>query len=183
MSKGTGRLFGTDGIRGVAGDFPLDQTTVEMIGRALTDNLTLEIGRAPGILIGRDTRESGPQIMQALRSGAEAAGALVESAGVITTPGVAYITRVRPFDAGVVISASHNPYRDNGIKVFSPSGKNWPMKWSARSGEIGPDAQPGRLRQSVWPGQSRHPKHNQSESPYLSQYLNTCERSRSRADA
>ena len=117
------RLFGTDGIRGVAGEFPLDQTTVEMIGRALTDNLKLEIGRPPGILIGRDTRESGPLIGQALRRGAESAGALVESAGVITTPGVAYITRVRPFDAGVVISASHNPYRDNGIKVFSPSGK------------------------------------------------------------
>ena len=117
------RLFGTDGIRGVAGEFPLDQTTVEMIGRALTDNLTLEIGRPPGILIGRDTRESGPLIAQALRRGAEAAGALVESAGVITTPGVAYITRVRAFDTGVVISASHNPYRDNGIKVFSPSGK------------------------------------------------------------
>ena len=77
----------------------------------------------PRIVIGRDTRESGPRIEQALAQGAIGAGASVESAGVITTPGVAFITRVAPFDAGVVISASHNPYRDNGIKVFAPSGK------------------------------------------------------------
>lgn len=117
------KLFGTDGIRGVAGERPLDESTVALIGRSLVSNLARELGRLPRIVIGRDTRESGPRIEQALAQGAMSAGASVESAGVITTPGVAFITRVAPFDAGVVISASHNPYRDNGIKVFSPSGK------------------------------------------------------------
>lgn len=117
------KLFGTDGIRGKAGEFPLDQQTIEMIGWSLTENLSRELGAAPSIVIGRDTRESGTEIQQALTRGARAAGASVASAGVITTPGVAYITRVKSFDAGVVISASHNPFRDNGIKVFSPSGK------------------------------------------------------------
>ena len=117
------RLFGTDGIRGVAGEFPLDDFTVVRFGRSLVSNLAAELGREPRILVGRDTRESGPLIESALMRGARAAGADIQSAGVITTPGVAYITRVTPFDAGVVISASHNPFRDNGIKVFSPSGK------------------------------------------------------------
>jgi len=124
MPQGAGEgLFGTDGIRGLAGEFPLDEGTVELIGQSLTRNLSAELGRAPRILIGRDTRESGPSIETALARGAARAGAEIESAGVITTPGVAYITRSTPFDAGIVVSASHNPYRDNGIKVFSPSGK------------------------------------------------------------
>jgi phosphoglucosamine mutase len=124
MSQGKAtKLFGTDGIRGKAGDFPLDEVTVELIGRALVANLTGDLGRALRLLIGRDTRESGPQIEAALTRGALAAGANVQSAGVITTPGVAYLTRTQDFDAGIVISASHNPFRDNGIKVFSPSGK------------------------------------------------------------
>src|SRR6201991_1911455 len=124
MSQGAAAtLFGTDGIRGKAGEFPLDEQTVERIGYALVTNLAAELGRSPRLVIGRDTRESGPLIESALTLGALAAGATVESAGVITTPGVAYITRARGLDAGVVISASHNPYRDNGIKVFSPSGK------------------------------------------------------------
>ncbi|MEK6284392.1 MAG: phosphoglucosamine mutase [Acidobacteriota bacterium] len=117
------RLFGTDGIRGIAGRFPLDDKTVALIGRSLVLNLARELDRAPSILIGRDTRESGPQIEMTLAAGATAAGATVRSAGVITTPGVAYIARTTPFDAGIVISASHNPYRDNGIKVFSTSGR------------------------------------------------------------
>ncbi len=117
------KLFGTDGIRGVAGEYPLDENTVALIGRSLVLNLAHELDRSPRIVIGRDTRESGPRIEQALAQGAIGAGASVESAGVITTPGVAFITKVTPFDVGVVISASHNPYRDNGIKVFSPSGK------------------------------------------------------------
>jgi phosphoglucosamine mutase len=117
------RLFGTDGIRGIAGRFPLDDKTVAIIGRSLVLNLAAELGRAPRIVIGRDTRESGSQIEPALARGAMSAGATVQSAGVITTPGVAYITRATPFDAGIVISASHNPYQDNGIKVFAPSGK------------------------------------------------------------
>ncbi len=119
----TQRLFGTDGVRSVAGQFPLDEKTVGLIGQALTMNLAGELGRAPRIIIGRDTRESGPEIERWIADGAASRGAQVESAGVITTPGVAYITRTAVFDAGVVISASHNPYRDNGIKIFSPSGK------------------------------------------------------------
>src|SRR5690349_24960601 len=108
------KLFGTDGIRGRAGEFPLDEATVEQIGRALVINIAADLDRSPRLVIGRDTRESGPQIEAALTRGAMAAGASVESAGVITTPGVAYVTRAGGFDAGVVISASHNPYRDNG---------------------------------------------------------------------
>lgn len=117
------KLFGTDGIRGVADQFPLDDKTVANIGRALVLNLAGKLGRAPRIIIGRDTRESGPRIELSLARGAIAAGATVQSAGVITTPGVAYLTRSASFDAGVVISASHNPYQDNGIKVFAPSGR------------------------------------------------------------
>jgi phosphoglucosamine mutase len=122
-SEKSKKLFGTDGIRGKAGEYPLDERTVERIGVSLVENLTAELNRSPRLLIGRDTRQSGPQIQAALTRGARTAGAAVESAGVITTPGVAYLTRVTPFDAGVVISASHNPYYDNGIKVFSPTGK------------------------------------------------------------
>jgi len=117
------RLFGTDGIRGVAGQFPLDEKTVRIIGQSLAENLARELGRPANIVIGRDTRESGPQIELAVASGAASAGASLRSAGVITTPGVAYITRSESFDAGVVISASHNPYQDNGIKVFARSGR------------------------------------------------------------
>jgi phosphoglucosamine mutase len=117
------RLFGTDGIRGAAEKFPLDAATVELIGRAVTENLANEVGRQPAIIIGRDTRQSGPAIESALTRGARCAGGHVESAGVITTPGVAFLARANRFDAGIVISASHNPYQDNGIKVFSTSGK------------------------------------------------------------
>lgn len=120
------RLFGTDGIRGKAGESPLDANTVRIIGEALVSKLTDDLGHAPRIVIGRDTRESGPRIESELTSGAVAGGATVASAGVITTPGVAFVTRTMDFDAGVVISASHNAYQDNGIKVFSPSGRKLP---------------------------------------------------------
>jgi phosphoglucosamine mutase len=124
MSESTRqRLFGTDGIRAVAGEYPLDEKTIAIIGRSLVSNLTLELERPPRIVIGRDTRESGPWIECVFARGAVAAGATVRSAGVLTTPGVAYITRTEGFDAGVVISASHNPFQDNGIKVFAPTGK------------------------------------------------------------
>jgi phosphoglucosamine mutase len=118
-----GEFFGTDGIRGVAGEYPLDEKTVARIGYALARELSSAVGRAPQIIIGRDTRESGTWIERALAAGARAAGAEVISAGVITTPGVAFLTKRLNQDAGVVISASHNPYTDNGIKVFSPSGR------------------------------------------------------------
>ena len=117
------RLFGTDGIRGKAGEFPLDAATVRVIGRSLAQHLEEKTGKNTQIVVGRDTRESGPWIEQALIVGAHEAGAQVKSAGVITTPGVAFLARTLPADAGVVISASHNPYYDNGIKVFQPSGR------------------------------------------------------------
>ncbi|HEY5883693.1 MAG TPA: phosphoglucosamine mutase [Pyrinomonadaceae bacterium] len=117
------RLFGTDGIRGEAGKFPLDSTTVEAIGVSLVTHLAEQLGRSPLIVLGRDTRESGEWIETSLNAGIRNAGGRSQSAGVITTPGVAYLARTMPADAGIVISASHNPYRDNGIKVFSPSGR------------------------------------------------------------
>jgi phosphoglucosamine mutase len=115
-------LFGTDGIRGEAGRFPLDPSTVNAIGFSLASHLA-NTRHAPEIVIGRDTRESGESIEQALIEGANRAGAKCLSAGVITTPGVAYLTRALQADAGVVISASHNPYQDNGIKIFAPTGQ------------------------------------------------------------
>jgi len=116
-------LFGTDGIRGVAGQYPLDRPTIERIGYSLAIELTRRSGRAPRLVIGRDTRESGKWIEAALARGLRAARAGARFAGVITTPGVAFLTRALDADAGVVISASHNSYEDNGIKVFSPSGR------------------------------------------------------------
>src|SRR5215212_7745502 len=116
-------LFGTDGIRGEAGQFPLDPATVSAIGFSLASHLVSKTGDAPEIVIGRDTRESGESIQRALVSGANRAGARCLSSGVVTTPGVAFLTRKHRAAAGVVISASHNPYQDNGIKIFAPSGK------------------------------------------------------------
>jgi phosphoglucosamine mutase len=120
------KLFGTDGMRGEAGRFPLDARTVHVAGRSLARHLAARSersGNSPRIVTGRDTRESGAWIEDEFIAGAREAGAEVQSAGVITTPGVAYLARVLPADAGVVISASHNPYQDNGIKIFSPSGR------------------------------------------------------------
>jgi phosphoglucosamine mutase len=118
------KLFGTDGIRGEAGRFPLDPATVRTLGVSLTVRLRAQLeGRPPVIVTGRDTRESGEWLEGALISGAMAAGARCKSAGVMTTPGVAFLSRTLPADAGVVISASHNPYQDNGVKIFSPSGR------------------------------------------------------------
>ena len=115
-------LFGTDGMRGAAGEFPLDARTVRIVGSSLALHLEEKNSRTPVIVVGRDTRESGSWLERALIEGAIAAGAECHSAGIITTPGVAFLTRTLPADAGVVISASHNPYHDNGIKIFAPSG-------------------------------------------------------------
>lgn len=117
------KLFGTDGIRARAGDFPLDRDTIEIIGASLARRFADKLGRAPRFVSGRDTRESGEWIEAAIHSGARSAGATFESAGVITTPGVAFVTGAFSFDAGIVISASHNPFEDNGIKVFLPNGR------------------------------------------------------------
>src|SRR4030095_437460 len=106
--KKTTKLFGTDGIRAEAGEFPLDSATVRIVGASLAAHLAEKTnGRAPRIIIGRDTRESGGQIERDLMAGAGMLGAEIESAGVITTPGVAFLTGALAADAGVVISASH----------------------------------------------------------------------------
>jgi phosphoglucosamine mutase len=123
MTTSSRRLFGTDGVRGEAGRFPLDAETLRTVGRSLTSHLGQRLGRAPVIIVGRDTRESGGWLERSLIEGASEAGAECKSAGVITTPGVAYLARTIPADAGVVISASHNGYQDNGFKIFAPSGR------------------------------------------------------------
>src|SRR5450432_2044115 len=115
------QLFGTDGIRGVAGEFPLTKQSTYLIGRALGHDLIRTTPKAQAV-IGQDTRESSRWIADRVGEGLAAVGVEVHSAGVITTPGVAYLARSRGMAAGVVISASHNPWTDNGIKVFSGDG-------------------------------------------------------------
>ncbi len=121
----TKELFGTDGIRGIPGTPPLDDATLYATGRGLGEYLRREHGSAH-VLIGMDTRESGPHIAALLAAGLQKAGATVEFAGVITTPGVACLVRQNDYQAGVVISASHNPYHDNGVKLFSHEGMKFP---------------------------------------------------------
>ena len=117
------KLFGTDGMRGLAGEFPLDEETIFTAGKSLARQFREKLGREPRFVTGRDTRESGAWIERAFHAGAASEGAHTESAEIITTPGVAFLTKKFDFDAGIVVSASHNPYHDNGIKIFSPSGK------------------------------------------------------------
>jgi phosphoglucosamine mutase len=121
MTEPTRQLFGTDGIRGVAGESPLTKRSTHLIGRALGHDLIRANPKAKAV-IGQDTRESSRWIADCVAEGLAAVGVDVHSAGVITTPGVAYLARSRNFAAGVVISASHNPWTDNGIKVFSGNG-------------------------------------------------------------
>jgi phosphoglucosamine mutase len=173
------RLFGTDGVRGRAGAYPLDPQTVRRLGAALVRALRRDSGlgtrdsnpesrptkpdaRSPKpdargpkpdalhFLVGRDTRESGAWIEAELAHGACGEGAVVTSAGIVPTPAVAYLTRGGTYDAGVVISASHNPFEDNGIKVFSGKGEKFTdgiereveaimadTSWTARAGTAG----------------------------------------------
>jgi len=117
------QLFGTDGVRGVAGEYPLDRATVWKLGCALGRVLQRSAAGGPiRVVLGRDTRESGPWIADLFATALASAGVGVGYAGVITTPGVAYLARSHGFAAGVVISASHNPYQDNGIKILSTAG-------------------------------------------------------------
>jgi phosphoglucosamine mutase len=125
MMAGTRKLFGTDGIRGVAGEYPLDPATVYAVGLALGHSLKKKAMRAR-VLLGRDTRESSPWIAATLAEALRQTGAKAESAGVVPTPAVAYLARARGFQAGVVISASHNPWHDNGIKLFGGDGFKLP---------------------------------------------------------
>lgn len=119
------KLFGTDGIRGVAGEYPLDARTTFCIGSALGVYLK-KSHAAPRVVIGQDTRESGQWIADSLARGLKSQGVAAASAGVLTTPGIAYLARTQGFSAGIVISASHNPWRDNGIKIFGCDGYKLP---------------------------------------------------------
>ena len=119
------QLFGTDGIRGVAGEFPLDPMTAHAFGSAL-GNWAKEHDKNPEVVIGMDTRESGPWLAAQVAGGLARHGVTTRFAGLITTPGVAYLARTQHFVAGVMISASHNPYQDNGLKAFDHSGFKLP---------------------------------------------------------
>ena len=120
------RLFGTDGVRGKAGEHPLDHDTVARLGAALVQVLRQHRpSQPPRFIVGRDTRESGEWIERELARGIRSAGGHLTSGGVIPTPAVAYVAREMDFDAGIVISASHNPFEDNGIKVFSGRGEKF----------------------------------------------------------
>src|SRR5271154_126672 len=121
----TRQLFGTDGIRGVAGEFPLTRDSVYWIGRALGHDL-VRVNARPRVVIGQDTRASSQWIADRFLQGLASVGVEARSAGVITTPGVAFLARSQGFDAGIVISASHNPWTDNGIKIFSGDGYKLP---------------------------------------------------------
>ena len=121
------QLFGTDGVRGVAGRYPLDRETVWKIGRSLAGVLSRENSERPlRVVLGEDTRESSGWISAALAAGLQSHGVEPSYAGVITTPGVAFLTRRHGFAAGVVVSASHNPFEDNGIKILSRAGMKLP---------------------------------------------------------
>jgi len=115
------QLFGTDGIRAVAGEYPLDRATIYAIGRACGARLVRRVAAAR-VVLGQDTRESSAWIAETLALGLRDSGCAFVSAGVLTTPGVAYLTRTHGFSAGIVISASHNPWQDNGIKLFGSNG-------------------------------------------------------------
>ena len=123
----THRLFGTDGVRGKAGEYPLDHETVARLGGALVRAMrpSADPSRPLRFVVGRDTRESGEWIERELARGVRSEGAEITSAGVIPTPAIAFVTREMGFDAGLVISASHNPFEDNGIKVFSGAGEKF----------------------------------------------------------
>ncbi len=129
MTTKTKQLFGTDGVRGLPGEFPLDDATLDRMGMALGEYVSSHARnqRDPArVLIGRDTRESGPHIADRIARGLAAAGVEPISAGVLTTPGVAWLVNREGFAAGVVISASHNPYHDNGVKLISATGMKFP---------------------------------------------------------
>jgi len=160
MSK---QFFGTDGIRGVPGTPPLDDATLHALGRAVGVFLHKEHA-TPHALIGMDTRESGPHIAAVLAAGLQQSQVQVTFAGVLTTPGVALLVRQNDFDAGVVISASHNPFSDNGVKLFSHAGMKFPDSVEELvEGEI-----PAFLHEPAEPNGAKLPTDGSLHSEYLS---------------
>jgi phosphoglucosamine mutase len=139
------RLFGTDGIRGVANEPPLTPDLAFRVGRELAATLRAQHGTARArLVIGRDTRISGPLLESALVAGLLSAGADCFAVGVLPTPGIALLTRTLEAHGGIVLSASHNPFEDNGIKLFSSEGTKFPDAWEAQIEERidGPDTAP-----------------------------------------
>src|SRR5690348_969441 len=143
------KLFGTDGVRGVAGDF-LTAELALALGRAAT---ATALPAAPQVLIVRDTRESGEMLEAALAAGVAAAGGTALLGGVLPTPGASLLVRRYGFDLAAVVSASHNPYRDNGIKFFGPDGTKISDDHEARLEQLvgdehaGAATHPGRVRE------------------------------------
>lgn len=160
----TRKLFGTDGMRGEAGRYPLDQETVFKFGKALGGLLEKMNGAGqPQVVLGEDTRESSRWISGTLAAGLTSTGTQLFYAGVITTPGVAFLTRHHGFTAGIMVSASHNPYNDNGIKVFSNSG----LKLSEVQ-----ELEIERAIESAQPGEGPHLQEELSPEPeFLQEYV------------
>src|SRR5262247_3224625 len=125
------KLFGTDGIRGVANHHPMTAEVALSLGRAVADRFRRS-GHRGRVVIGKDTRLSGYMLESALEAGIVSAGADAMLVGPLPTPGIAFITASMRADAGVVISASHNPYQDNGIKLFAADGFKLPDEVEAR---------------------------------------------------
>ena len=138
------KYFGTDGVRGRVGQSPITPDFVMRLGysagRVLLDQSEMPAGERPAVLIGKDTRLSGYMLESALEAGFSAAGVEVCLVGPLPTPAVAYLTRALRLQAGIVISASHNPYYDNGIKFFSAQGTKLPddMERAIEEGVDGP---------------------------------------------
>jgi phosphoglucosamine mutase len=156
------KLFGTDGIRGVAGQPPLDPFTITALGLALADDLKRHDLAGLPVLLGMDTRESGPAIAAQLAASLSCGGIGTRFAGVITTPGIAYLTRTGEFSAGIMISASHNPFEDNGIKVFARTGFKLPD-----AEELAIEEEILRLVPAVAPGHAPELTPTYSSRPYL----------------
>jgi phosphoglucosamine mutase len=169
----TPRLFGTDGIRGKANAEPLTTDLAFRLGRQLVATLLEHHGVAKvRLAVGRDTRLSGPMLEAALTSGALSAGADVYAVGVLPTPGIAYLTRKLEAQGGVVLSASHNPFEDNGIKIFSAEGSKFPDAWEdeIESRLAGADAAPRPTGDQV----GRLVPYAAAESEYVAHARGTC---------
>ena len=144
----TRRYFGTDGIRGQVGQGAITADFMLRLGHAV-GRVLRQHGTAPTVLIGKDTRVSGYMIESALEAGFSSAGVNVVLSGPLPTPGIAYLTRALRLDLGVVISASHNPFEDNGIKFFSARGEKLPDAWELEVEQALTDARPGDIA-TVW---------------------------------
>jgi phosphoglucosamine mutase len=170
--SGMRKLFGTDGIRAVAGEAPLDARTIHAVGVALARKLAANHSAAR-VVLGMDTRESGPWIAATLIEGLREGGATVEFAGVITTPAIAFLARKHGFSAGVVISASHNPWQDNGIKVFGGDGYKLPdqveLEIEREIERVVSDGVPSRKKQIPHGNDSEKGDNNDVELPAVNE--------------